>query len=95
VIHNQSLAKTVAFLVTAAGTPTPSTLIQAINKGYLALPGLTADALRRNPPNSMATAKGHLDQTQQGQRSTKTTLPRHDSDEDTDAQRLRLMSTGW
>lgn len=65
-----SSAATVAFLHAALGSPATSTLIAAIEKGFVALPTLTAESVRRNRPTSLATAKGHLDQTRQGQRST-------------------------
>ncbi len=71
VISNESQAKTVAFLHAALGSPVVSTLIAAIDKGFVDWPALTTTAVRRNLPTSIATAKGHLDQTRQGQRSTK------------------------
>jgi hypothetical protein len=35
-------------------------------------PGLTVEAIRKHPPNSVATSIGHLNQKRQGLRSTKT-----------------------
>jgi hypothetical protein len=52
-------------------SPVVSTLINAINKGYLkGFPGLTATRVRRHITIDNATAKGYMDQTRQGQRST-------------------------
>ena len=43
--------------------PTPSTLIQAINKGHFtSWSGLTTSLISKHLPNTIATAKGHLDQ---------------------------------
>jgi hypothetical protein len=69
----------VAYAHTAMFPPALSTLEKALHKGYVRnLPGLTAKTLRRHPPRSVATAKGHLDQTRKNMRSTKgkpNTLP--------------------
>ena len=61
----------IAFLHAAMGSPAISTLTTAIRCGYTRIPGLTVKALHRHPPTSMATAKGHLDRTRQGQHSTR------------------------
>ena len=63
-------AEIVAFYHAAMGSPTESTLIDAIRKNYVSLPGLTAELVAKFPPNSVATAKGHMDQFRQGHRST-------------------------
>jgi len=78
-----SAAATVAFLHAALGSPATSTLIAAIEKGFISLPALTAESVRRNRPTSLATAKGHLDQTRQGQRSTSTNMNNIFFDEET------------
>ena len=39
------------------------------------MPGLTVQKIRKNPPNPIETAAGHLDATRQGQRSTKLVVP--------------------
>jgi len=65
-----STADTVAFLHAAMGSPPLSTFITAIEKGYVDLPAISITAVKRYKPRSLATAKGHLDQTRQGQRST-------------------------
>jgi hypothetical protein len=49
-----------------------STLESAVLNGYLVnFPGLTLATLRKHPPHSIATIKGHLDQTRQNVRSTR------------------------
>ena len=53
-------------------SPVPQTLQTALSKGYIHnFPGLSLQALKQHPPHTPATAKGHLDQTRQNQRSTK------------------------
>ena len=42
----------------------------ALVNGYPKFPGLTLLTLRKHPPHSIDTIKGHLDQTRQNQRST-------------------------
>jgi len=78
-----SMRATVAFMHAAMGSPVASTLITAVEKGFVQLPALTAETLRRHLPTSIATAKGHLDQTRQGQRSTNSTLQSTFIDEET------------
>ena len=63
--------KTVQFYHACLGSPSDSTYINAATKGYLdSFPSLTAAMIRKHPPNSIATAKGHLDRVRQGIRST-------------------------
>ena len=72
VIRNDLQAAHVKFWSAALGSPADGTLIRALSAGYLGnLPKLTARMVRRHLPNSMATAKGHLDRQRQGVRSTK------------------------
>ena len=53
-----------------------STLETALKRGYVQnIPGLTDKTLRWYPPRSVATAKGHLDQTHKNLRSTSATFP--------------------
>jgi hypothetical protein len=67
-------AEMVKFYHACLGSPSDSTFLTAAMKGYLeTLPGLTPSAIRKYPPNSIATAKGHLDRIRQGIRSTKKT----------------------
>ena len=63
-------AELVAHYHAALGSPAISTLIPAIQKGFINIPGFTVRAIRKNLSNSIATSKGHLDQTRQGQHST-------------------------
>lgn len=51
--------------------PSAPTFIAAVEKGYVVLPGLTTEMVKKFPPNATATAKGHLDQLRQGLLSTK------------------------
>jgi hypothetical protein len=64
-------AELVAYSHAALFSPVLSTLETALQRGYVRnIPGLTAKTLRRHPPRSVATAKGHLDQTRKNARST-------------------------
>jgi hypothetical protein len=65
-------SKIVAFNHAAMFSPTISTLLEAIRRGFVDLPGLTTELVSSHPPVSIATAKGHLDQVRQGQQSTRT-----------------------
>ena len=59
-------AEFVAFVHASFGSPTLSTFLHAVRKGWLAkYPRLTATMVSANPPHAIATAKGHLDQTRQ------------------------------
>ena len=61
----------VKYLHQACGSPVPSTWIKAIKAGFFATwPGLTENLVKKHLPKSIATAKGHLKQEQQGIRST-------------------------
>jgi hypothetical protein len=54
----------IAFFHAAMFSPTIETLYKALNLGYITgIPGVSAKALRKYPPFSAATIKGHLDQT--------------------------------
>lgn len=71
IVTHQYQADYVRFMHAALGSPPISTLLRAISAGYLRyLPRLTSDVVRANPPVSMATAKGHLQQTRRNLRST-------------------------
>ena len=64
-------AELVAYAHAALFSPALSTLELALQRGYVRhFPGLTLQTLRRHPPASVATAKGHLDQTRKNVRST-------------------------
>ena len=48
----------------------------ALDKGFLHnIPGLNKSSIRQHPPHTVATAKGHLDQTRKNKHSTKTAQP--------------------
>jgi hypothetical protein len=65
-------AELVAFAHAALGSPALSTLSTTLEQNYdSGFPGLTAKSLRKYPPQSIAMANGHLDQTRNKQRSTK------------------------
>ena len=65
-------ADIVAFMHGAFFSPTLSALENAIIKQWIHnVPGLTLSRLRKFPPRSAATIKGHLKQTQKNLRSTK------------------------
>ena len=67
----ESDAEYVAFAHEAFGSPAVSTFHNAVSKGYLGnYPRLTAQMIAANRPNTVATAKGHLDQTRKGMWST-------------------------
>ena len=74
-VHLDTDAEFVAFIHATFGSPTTSSFLKAINNGNLSeVPRLTANMTTRNLPNAVATAKGHLNQTRQGQRSTKASI---------------------
>ena len=64
-------------------SPPKSTWLKALeNENFPTWPGLTIERVRRFYPDSVATAKGHLDQEQQHLRSTKpTVIPLHESEQ--------------
>ena len=68
----ESDAEYVAFAHECFGSPVASTFHAAAQRGFLAnYRRLTAAMIATHRPNTLATAKGHLDQTRQGLRSTK------------------------
>ena len=66
----------VAFSHATLFSPRVSTLQQALDLGYEVkhFPGLTSASLKKHPPNSVPTAKGHLDQIRAGKQSTQPKL---------------------
>ena len=71
-IGTHKAADLVAFAHATLFSPALSTLEKALSNGFLTnFPGLTFNMLHKHPPQSIATIKGHLDQTRQNQRSTK------------------------
>ena len=72
----------IRFTHAALGSQAISTITQAVRRGYLhSYPALTSAMLAAHPPTSIATAKGHLDQQRQGQRSTHIPLHMFDVDD--------------
>jgi hypothetical protein len=64
----------IAFAHATFGSPAISTFSKAIARGYIStFPRLSSRLLHAHPPNSNATAQGHLDQHRQGQDSTRST----------------------
>ena len=73
----------VLFVHVSLGSPVYSTFLRAIRAGYLSSwPRLTTAIVLANPPHTIATAKGHLNQLRQGLDSTKTRSDSPTSDED-------------
>ena len=67
-------AEFVAFVHASFGSPTLSTFLHAVRKGWLAkYPRLTAAMVSTAPPHAIATAKGHLDQTRQVKKNRRRT----------------------
>ena len=63
----------VKYLHRACFSPVPSTWLKAIEAGnFTTWPGLTTELVKKHLNKSIATAKGHLRQTQQNLRSTQT-----------------------
>lgn len=71
-IGSASPAELVEFAHAALFLPSLSTLHQALKRGHIHnFPGLTEHTLKKYPPKSIATVKGHLDQIRKNQKSTK------------------------
>jgi hypothetical protein len=71
-IHIDSDAELVKFIHAVLGSPPISTFIKAADKGWLSnWPRITAKMIRKNKPVTAITARAYLDQTRQGQNSTK------------------------
>ena len=65
----------------------PFNICQSCSSRLLHLyPQLTSNILSANPPLTIATAQGHLDQHRQGQHSTKTPVQIFDTDADSDSE---------
>ena len=75
--HDPTVAQQVAFSHAALFSPSLSTLQKALDNNYITgFPGLNSKSLRRHPPQSIATTKGHMDQIRQGTKSTKPKQPK-------------------
>ena len=71
-----SIRKQIAWIHAALGSPTHSTLLAAIDAGYLTtIPHLTSRNVRRYLPASKPMVQGHLDQSRAHQNSTQPRLP--------------------
>lgn len=71
-VGTNTTANIVQFFHAAMFSPTIDTLYKAFTLGYITnVPGVTAAAIKKYPPFSTATVKGHLDQTRKNVRSTK------------------------
>lgn len=69
--HPTGTAQLIAFAHASLFSPSISTLQRALDLGYInEIPGLTSKNLRKYPPISIATVKGHLDQVRKNQRPT-------------------------
>jgi hypothetical protein len=76
VIHFNTMAEIVRFSQSALGFPTIATLDKALANGWITcIPGLTQATLRKHPPFSDATVKGHMTQARKNVKSTKKLLP--------------------
>ena len=69
----------VKFVHASMGSPALSTFSTAVRKGYLSSwPRLTSSLVNAHPPNTLATAQGHLNQRRQGLDSTSVLEPSPD-----------------
>lgn len=77
-----STADIVAFLHAALGSPSNTTLLSALDKGYIhSFPGLTSKSFRNHTPFSVASIKGHQDALRQNIQSTRPKPLEPDTDE--------------
>jgi hypothetical protein len=70
------------------------TFINAVDKGWVKIPGLTATLLRKYAPNPIETSMGHLDGTRQGLRSTRSPITVGDTSPDFDDDNIETLSPG-
>ena len=70
-ITNIKDASFTTYISRALGSPTNTTLLNALRRGYLKIRGLTIPLFLRNPPQSLSIALGHLDLVRKNLRSTK------------------------
>ena len=70
-VRHEINADFVEYTHASFGSPPDSSMLRALKAGYLVnVDRITAKMFSDNMPNSIATAKGHLDQTRQGSQST-------------------------
>jgi hypothetical protein len=81
-VHHATNAERVLFMSRSFSSLPASTIINALSRGLVNYPGVTADMFRKNMPNDILTPKGHMRLVSQGQRSTQP--PRPDDITDTD-----------
>ena len=60
-VRNIDDASFVAYAHRSFGSPSLSTFVPALRKGWIRIPRLTAKLAQRNPPHTVHTAFGHLD----------------------------------
>ena len=71
ITQTDNTSQMVNFYHATAFSPTKSTFIKAIQRGFLqSWPGLTTKNVQKYLQSTLATGKGHLDQTRKNQRST-------------------------
>jgi hypothetical protein len=77
ITKDKTKTELVKYLHACCFSPATSTFIKAVQNGnFITWPGLEASTIRKFLPDSIATAKGHLDQEQKNLQSTKpTTTP--------------------
>ncbi len=71
-ITNIKDASFTTYISRALGSPSNTTLLNALRRGYLKIRSLTIPLFLRNPPQSLSIALGHLDFVRKNLRSTKT-----------------------
>ena len=77
------------FYTACMGSPTTSTIHQAVARGWVKFPGVAAKDFS-NLPHSEATAKGHLDKTRQGLDSTKEKISKTHLTEEKDTSTMKI-----
>jgi hypothetical protein len=86
-----NIADRIAFHHASSNYPALSTWLKAQDSGFFTTsPGLSADLVRKYPPHSIATIKGHMDQERSNQRSTK---PKNSADSWTTIQKSNPKTT--
>jgi hypothetical protein len=72
ITKDKTKTELVQYLHACCFSPSSSTFIKAVRNGnFITWPGLDAKLIHKHLPDSIATAKGHLDQEQQNLQSTK------------------------
>ena len=69
--NDRSIQLLVSYYHAALGCPPISTMITALRKNLISLPGITYKTVQKYKPDTTATALGHLDLNRQGIQSTK------------------------